>query len=436
MKRVLLSLCVLLLALAAWVLVDNYGDGVDTTSALTTPASPELVAQGAYLARAGNCVSCHTAPGDAPYAGGRALPTPFGTVYASNLTSDAATGLGTWNAQHFWRALHHGRSKDGRLLAPVFPYNHTSVITRADSDALFAFFQSLAPVARATPAHELRWPFGTQAAFAVWRSLYFKPATFEANVHQSAEWNRGAYLVQGLGHCAACHSARDALGASGALDDLSGGTLPGVNWYAPSLLHAQETDLAHMPQAEVVRLLKTGRSAHAWVSGPMGEVVQNSTQYLHDDDVRAIAIYLQSRAQQALTEGAEPGASAPSPKAPAPSRQATARSVANGATVYKDHCAQCHGEQGLGQADAYPALAGNRAVQMPNITNLVQTLTYGGFSPATQAQPQPYGMPPFVLTLSDRDMADVLTHIRQQWGNHAPTVTEFDVTRVRVLQTH
>ena len=435
MKRLFLVLCALMLALAAWVVFDNFADGVDTqASAMPLPvpepaAAAERVAQGAYLARAGNCVSCHTAAGDAPYAGGRALATPFGKVYASNLTSDAATGLGTWNAQHFWRALHHGRSKDGRLLAPVFPYNHTSLITRADSDAMFAFFQSLAPVARATPAHELRWPFGTQAAFAVWRSMYFKPATFQADAQQSAEWNRGAYLVQGLGHCAACHSARDALGASGALDDLSGGVMPGVNWYAPSLLSVQETNLAHTPQADIVRLLKTGRAPHAWIGGPMAEVVQNSTQYLRDDDVSAMASYLQSRAQQALREKSEPDAAAPS-------RKASLRSVENGAAVYKDHCAQCHGDQGQGKADAYPALAGNRAVQMPNITNLVQTLTYGGFSPATQAQPQPYGMPPFVLTLSDRDMADVLTHIRQQWGNQAPTATEFDVNRVRVLQAH
>ena len=430
MKRGLFVLCAVLLALAAWVVFDNFADGVDIDAVqVPKPASAEWVAQGAYLARAGNCVSCHTAPGQAPYAGGRALSTPFGTVYASNLTADAATGLGTWNAQHFWRALHHGRSKDGRLLAPVFPYNHTSLITRADSDALFAFFQSLAPVAHATPAHELRWPFGTQAAFAVWRSLYFKPATFHEDAQQSPEWNRGAYLVQGLGHCAACHSARDALGASGALDDLSGGVMPGVNWYAPSLLSVPETDLAHTPQNEVVRLLKSGQSSHAWVSGPMGEVVQNSTQYLREDDLRAMATYLQSRAQQALRDQ-------PEPTATAPSRKASARSVANGAVVYKDHCAQCHGDQGQGQANAYPALTGNRAVQMSDITNLVQILTYGGFSPATQAQPQPYGMPPFVLTLSDRDMADVLTHIRQQWGNRAPTVTEFDVNRVRVLQTH
>lgn len=454
MKRFLAVMVSVCLTLAMWVVWDNFGDGVDTrdaavalgategqpvdaTTADAATRLPDRVSQGAYLARAGNCVSCHTAPGQAPYSGGRVLDTPFGKVYASNLTPDVQTGLGTWNAQHFWRALHHGRSKDGRLLAPVFPYNHTSLVTRPDVDALFAYFQSLAPVANAVPEHALRWPFGTQPAFAVWRSLYFKPATFKADAQQSPAWNRGAYLVQGLGHCAACHSARDSLGASGELDDLSGGLMPGVNWVAPSLLSAQETGLASTPLADIVRLLKTGSAPNAWVHGPMTEVVQNSTQHLTEADLHAMATYLQARAQVAARE--------PTEDTPMTSRKASVRSVQNGAAIYKDQCAQCHGDQGQGQAVtlvngtrgmAYPPLAGNRAVVMPPISNLVQNLTYGGFSPVTHVQPQPFGMPPFVLTLSDRDMADVLTHIRQQWGNTGATVTEFDVGRVRVLQAH
>jgi mono/diheme cytochrome c family protein len=457
MKRVLLVMLVMCVTLTAWVVWDNFGDGVDTRDHVVASAQldrdaaslgaasadavqrvSDRVAQGAYLARAGNCVSCHTAPGQAPYTGGRALETPFGKVYASNLTPDAQTGLGTWNAQHFWRALHHGRSKDGRLLAPAFPYNHTSFVTRADADALFAYFQSLAPVANAVPEHALRWPFGTQPAFAVWRSLYFKPAQFTADAQQSPAWNRGAYLVQGLGHCAACHSPRDSLGASGELDDLSGGLMPGANWYAPSLLSAQDTQLATTPLADIVRLLKTGSAPKAWVNGPMAEVVQNSTQHLTEADLQAMATYLQARAQVAAREPSEPDA-------PVPSRKVSLRSAQNGAAIYKDQCAQCHGDQGQGQAVtladstramAYPPLAGNRAVVMPQLSNLVQNLTYGGFSPVTHAQAQPFGMPPFVLTLSDRDMADVLTYIRQQWGNTGSTVTEFDVGRVRVLQVH
>ena len=430
MQRLLGLVLALCLATTAWVMFDNYADGVDVSPGAITSdrvvPSAQQVAQGAYLARAGNCMSCHTVPGQTPFAGGRAMETPFGKVYASNLTPDDATGLGRWNAQHFWRALHHGRSYDGRLLAPAFPYNHTSLVTRADADALWAYFKSLAPVTQATPAAQLRWPFGTQAAFAVWRSLYFKPASFTQQPQHSAEWNRGAYLVEGLGHCAACHGPRDDLGGGGALDDLSGGLIPVVNWYAPSLLSARETRLAEVPLSDTVRLLQTGHAPHAWVNGPMREVVQNSTQYLSVADLTAMATYLQTRARAHLLADDVPY---PSPRAP------TQRASQRGAVLYDDHCAVCHGKQGEGVAQAYPALAGNWAVQMPHTTNLVQTVMYGGFSVTTSAQPQPFGMPPFVLTLSERDMADVLTHIRTQWGNTAGAVTEFDVARVREMQT-
>lgn len=413
----------LLGAWVTWVVVDNYADGVDVqiseAHAEERVSTPAQVAQGAYLARAGNCMACHTVPGDVPYAGGRAIDTPFGKVYSSNLTPDPGTGLGQWNRQHFWRALHHGRSRDGRLLVPVFPYNHTSLITREDADALWAYLRSLPPVMRATPAHDLRWPYGTQAALAVWRSLYFKPAQLQVDPQHSEAYNRGAYLVLGLGHCAACHGARDALGATAALDDLDGGLMPVVHWYAPSLWRAQETALAQTPLDDTVRLLQTGRSAHAWVTGPMAEVVQHSTQYLNEADLRAMATYLQVRARQRdATEPAQttvPGALASS----------------HGAELYDSHCATCHGKHGEGVAHAYPPLAGNRALHMASTVNLVQTLMYGGFGPSTQAQPRPFGMPPFLLTLSDRDMADVLTHIRTQRGHAASPVTEFEVRQVR-----
>lgn len=424
-RRIFTVVVALCLALAAGIVWDNYGDGVAVGDAVAYDASAQQQAHGAYLARAGNCVSCHTVPGQTPYAGGRAIETPFGKVYASNLTPDDATGLGQWNAQHFWRALHHGRSRDGHLLTPAFPYNHTTLVTRADADALFAYFKSLPPVSQATPASELRWPFGTQAALAIWRSLYFQPATFQARAQHSAEWNRGAYLVEGLGHCAACHSPRDALGGSGAIDDLSGGLIPVVHWYAPSLLSATETRLADTPLQDTVQLLQTGQSEHAWVNGPMREVVQNSTQYLSAADATAMATYLQARARSVATNAEPTVLMAP--------RRPTQRSSQRGAQLYDDHCAVCHGKQGEGVAQAYPALAGHVAVQMGNTTNLVQTVMYGGFSVTTPAHPRPFGMPPFLLTLSDRDMADVLTHIRTQWGNAAGALTEFDVARVREM---
>jgi mono/diheme cytochrome c family protein len=374
-------------------------------------------------------MGCHTQRGGSPYAGGRRIDTPFGGVYSSNLTPDETTGLGRWSAQDFWQAMHRGRSKDGRLLTPAFPYQHTSVVTSEDSDAVFAWLSTLPQVVQAQPDHTLTWPLGTQPALAVWRSLYFAPAPFQAKPAQSTEWNRGAYLVHGLGHCAACHSPRNALGASGAVNDLSGGLMPVVNWYAPDLTRDAETGLASTPLPEIVRLLRTGASDTAQTSGPMGDVVQHSLQHLTPADLQAMAVYLQSRAQ--------------STPQPAPAKAQPARislQVATlGGKVYENQCLQCHGEQGEGMKAAsgevaYPALAGNRAVLLNDPTNLVQLVLYGGYGPATAGHPRPFGMPPAVLDLQDRDIAAVLTHLRTRWGNQASEVTALQVNRIRAAQ--
>ncbi len=428
----LISLLVLAVALA-W---DDWGD-------LLAPPKPALAAavktteaqieQGRYLALAGNCMACHTTRGGAPLAGGRRIDTPFGGVYSSNLTPDPETGLGRWTPQDFWQAMHRGRSAGGRLLTPAFPYNHTSVVTREDSDAIFAWLNTLTPVNQAQPAHTLTWPFGTQPALAVWRSLFFEPSPFKENKAESAEWNRGAYLVQGLGHCAACHSPRNALGATGPVHDLSGGLMPVVNWYAPNLTQDAESGLASTPLPEIVRLLRTGASDTAQTNGPMGEVVQHSLQHLREADLLAMAIYLQSRAQRA---------NQPAPDAAKLARSSatvSAQVATQGAKVYERQCLQCHGEQGEGLKTAagevaYPALAGNRAVLLQDPTNLVQLVLYGGYGPATQGHPRPFGMPPAVLELHDHDIAAVLTHLRTQWGNQAGEVTPLQVNRIRAVQ--
>jgi mono/diheme cytochrome c family protein len=424
-----------LAVLAMGVVWDNWGDLVmpSPTTATEAPQTPQASAaqieQGRYLALAGNCMACHTTRGGTPFAGGRLIDTPFGGVYSSNLTPDPVTGLGQWTGQDFWQAMHRGRSKDARLLAPAFPYNHTSVITRQDSDAIFAWLNTLAPVVQAQPAHTLVWPVGTQPALAVWRSLFFEPSPFQTDKAQSAEWNRGAYLVQGLGHCAACHSPRNALGASGAVNDLSGGLMPVANWYAPDLTRDNESGMASTPLPDIVRLLLTGASNTAQTSGPMGEVVQHSLQHLKETDLQAMAVYLQSRAQ--------------STPQPAPAKAQPARislQVATlGGKVYENQCLQCHGEQGEGMKTAsgevaYPALAGNRAVLLNDPTNLVQLVLYGGYGPATQGHPRPFGMPPAVLDLQDRDIAAVLTHLRTRWGNQASEVTPLQVNRIRATQ--
>ena len=416
------------LLLVAAVLWHNWGDlwwpePAAHTAEPSHPASAETLARGAYLVRAGNCVACHTQRGGAPMAGARAIDTPFGAVYSSNLTPDENTGLGRWTAQDFWRALHHGRSRDGRLLAPAFPYEHTSVITREDSDAMFAWLRSLPPVHQPTPAHTMRWPLGTQPALALWRTLYFEPRPWRDAPERSAEWNRGAYLVQGLGHCAACHAPRNALGASAGIDVLSGGLMPTQGWYAPNLLSARETGLATRPLADTVRLLQTGQSPQASTSGPMAEVVQHSLQHLSAADLQAMAVYLRSRAQEA---DAEPPAPAAAPV------RASVREL--GLKVYERHCATCHGEQGQGVPGIYPALRGNPAVLLREPANLVHNVLYGGYGPATAGHPRPFGMPPFVLELEDREIAAVLTHLRsalQAPAEQAAEVTPLQVNRVR-----
>ena len=376
-----------------------------------SPADAAAVARGAYLARAGNCGACHTARGGAPYAGGRAIATPFGTVYSGNLTPDPASGLGRWTADEFWRALHHGRSRDGRALLPAFPYPQYTLVSRADADDLLAWLRSLPPVAQAKRPHALRWPYDSAAALMVWRALYFRAGTFTPDNGQSAEWNRGAYLVNGLGHCSACHGRRNSLGASTALADGPGGaTLPGQRWVAPSLTDPAEAGSRPEDAAALVQLLRTGVSSHAAAMGPMAEVVAEGTQYLSESDLRAIARYL-------VQITSLPAASA------APTRLAarTPATMARGAQLYTRHCADCHGSQGQGAPGIYPALAGNRSVTMADPGNLLQAITGGGFPPATAGNPRPYGMPAY--DLPPDDLAALATWLRSSWGHDAPAVS-------------
>lgn len=405
-------------------------DALDDRQATSEPASGEadanVIERGAYLARVGNCMACHTTRGGSPYAGGRGIETPFGTVFSSNLTADKTTGIGQWNANEFWRALHHGRARDGRLLYPAFPYTSYTQVTRADSDALFAYLGSLPSVEQPNRAHTLRWPYGTRIALMAWRALYFKPAAFQVESSRSDQWNRGAYLVHGPGHCTACHTARNALGGSDVAHEFGGGLVPVQDWYAPSLTSPQEAGVATWSVSEIVQLLATGQSARGTTSGPMGEVVLHSTQYWSLQDLEATAIFLKTlpaNDQEKDIRGKSPDPSSPAREAP--------RFAARGAQLYEKHCAQCHGKSGEGVPSAYPALAGNRAIALPVTANLIQIVLNGEFSPATPGNPRPFGMPPFALVLSDRDMADVLTYIRTTWNNQASPISELDVNRFR-----
>ena len=443
LKKITLGTAAVLLGMAALVWFLNTRDEPDlslpsTATAAAAVNDTAMVQRGAYLARAGNCMTCHTARGGASYAGGRGIVTPFGTVYTSNLTPDNATGIGSWSPAHFWRAMHNGRSKDGRLLYPAFPYTNYTQVTREDSDALLAYFKSLPPVTQANQSHALRFPYQSQAALAVWRALFFRPGVYQPDATRDVTWNRGAYLVNGLGHCSACHTARNALGATDGLN-LAGGLIPVQNWYAPSLTSPLEAGVGDWSEQDIVRLLKDGISPRASVNGPMTEVVLGSTQYLNQQDLSAMAQFLKSLSAVVPAGQANPPTGtgeialmATSPDAPI-GTVPTAIAV-RGAKLYEQHCAQCHGDNGKGVPNAYPALAGNRAVLMSQTSNLVQVVLNGGYAPATQGNPRPFGMPPFVLVLNDNDIAAVLTHVRGSWGNQASVVSPLDVNRIRANQ--
>lgn len=418
------ALVALLLIAVAWLWWVNFGDGVDVRAPDVAASGADrtaLLERGAYLARTGNCIACHTARGGTPSAGGRAIPTPFGTLYTSNLTPDPDTGIGNWTAATFWRALHHGRGGDGRLLYPAFPYTHTTALTRQDVDALFAHFRNQPAVRTQIPEHNLRWPYGTQAAVAVWRALYFKAGevpTLPASATNDPNLQRGAYLSYAVAHCSACHAPRDGWGG-GDWHSLAGGLMASEGWYAPSLVSAREAGMADWPLENIMALLRTGVAPHGQVSGPMTEVVAQGTQYFTEPDLRALASYLKALPQ---TEAAAPPRTAPPVRTSA---------VLAGEKLYQQHCVDCHGSQGQGVPGAYPPLAGNRAVTMARTDNLLQTLLYGGFAPDTAGHPRPYGMPPFTLVMSDTQIAAVLTYMRASWGNSAPEVSPLDVNRMR-----
>lgn len=412
----------LLLALTAVVFALNRLDEAPLPSSdkvERTAVSAEQIARGAYLARAGNCAGCHTARGGEPFAGGGAVTTPFGSVYAANLTPDAATGLGRWSAATFWRALHNGRSADGRLLVPACPYPNFTLLRRDDAEDLFAYLGSLEPVAQAPPPHALRLPYGTQPALAVWRALFFRPGAPPLDTARTAEWQRGAYLVGGLGHCSACHGQRNAWGATGGAFDLRGGMAQG--WLAPALDDPQAAGVAGWPLEDIVALLKKGRNRQAGVSGPMAMVIARSTQHLDDSDLRAMAAFLHSLQSLPHRSRTEPATAEPPP----------AETLALGGRLYERHCASCHGDAGEGKPGQAPSLADNRAVTLASPVNVIKVVLGGGFGPATAAHPRPYGMPPYATLFSDAEVAAVVSYLRASWGHRAAPVSALEVNRQR-----
>jgi mono/diheme cytochrome c family protein len=291
-------------------------------------------------------------------------------------------------------------------------------VTRADTDAIFAYLRSLPPVKSAVTPNTLRWPYRMRSLMGAWRTLYFDEGEYTPDPKRSAAWNRGAYLVEGLGHCNECHARRNSFGAMVTEPFLAGGVVPVQNWYAPDLSMGPHGGLAGWTEADVIALLKTGRSAKGTAVGPMAEVVMRSTQHLDDADLAAMATYLKSLPDRGPQQQRESAVGA---------RQLALQ----GQAVYARQCATCHADDGRGKGDAYPALAGSGTVTEPTGINAIRIVLSGGFAPATKDNPRPYSMPPFTQKLSDEDTAAVVTYIRQAWSNRATAVSPADVRAYR-----
>ena len=370
--------------------------------------------RGRYLVDAGDCAACHTAERGQPFAGGRPVETPFGTIYSPNITPDPETGIGAWTSDQFYRALHEGVAADGTHLYPAFPYPWFTNVTREDSDAIRAYLRTLPAVKSRRPPNTLPWPLSESVSMLGWNELFFKPGTFQPDKTKSAEWNRGAYLVQGLGHCGACHSPKNILGATQNGQRYRGGVLS--HWYAPDLTEDAAEGLKDWSMDDITQFLKTGHNERTSAYGPMAEVISVSTSKLTDSDLHAIATYIKSL----------PGTS------DKPTAQTPGKNVMDaGAAIYADQCSACHMKEGEGVKGVFPALKGDSVVQSTPPTTVVRLILNGGHGAWTTSNPNAKSMPSFGWKLSDNQIASVATFVRNSWGNSAPVVTSGEVHDLR-----
>ncbi|MDQ0978254.1 cytochrome c [Pseudomonas synxantha] len=401
------------------------------SSCSVSAAETDLIKQGEYLARAGDCVACHTAKGGKPFAGGLPMETPIGVIYSTNITPDK-TGLGDYSFEDFDKAVRHGIAKNGSTLYPAMPYPSYARVSDSDMQALYAYFmKGVEPVAQENKDSDIPWPLSMRWPLAAWRWM-FAPAVEEHQAQTAADpvINRGAYLVEGLGHCGACHTPRALTMQEKALSAADGnaflsGSAPLEGWIAKSLRGDHKDGLGSWSEEQLVQFLKTGRSDRSAVFGGMSDVVVHSMQYMSQDDLTAIARYLKSlpavdpkdqphqydkQVAQALWKGddSKPGAS-----------------------VYIDNCAACHRTDGHGYTRVFPALAGNPVLQTADATSLINIVLNGGTLPATHTAPSTFTMPAFAWRLSDQEVADVVSFIRGSWGNKGAPVNASEVADLR-----
>jgi len=376
---------------------------VPNGGASDVPHDAATLQRGEYLARLGNCATCHTARGGKPFAGARGFVTGYGWIYSTNLTPDVASGIGDWSLPEFAHVLRNGVSRHG-VLYPVFPYAHFAALTDDDIAAIYAYLRSLPPVATSQPQNLLEWPASWRPALIGWRMLYYRPDTSAA-----ASSDRGRYLADGIGHCAMCHSRRGEYGSLPAEGYFAGGPIPWLRWYAPPLDSAQ---LARYSEAQLAQYLRAGQTDAGAAYGPMAEVIYGGLHVLTDADATAMARWLKSVPAHA------PAATQPLP---------AMTEAVDGAAVYRRVCADCHADDGGGQSGRYPALRDAVAMTAPDAINAVRLVLYGGLPPTTAANPQPYSMPPFVYRLSAAEIAAVVNYTRREFGRRSSALTAADV---------
>jgi len=372
------------------------------------------IEQGRYLTVVADCAACHTAAGGAPFAGGRPIETPFGVVVGANITPDRETGIGAWSDELFLSALREGKGHGGLLLYPAMPYPYYTKVTERDALAIRAYLNTVTPVHNAVVSNKLPFPFDVREEMTVWNSLYFKSGEFEPDPKKSAEWNRGAYIVEGLGHCGACHTPKSTLGGDDNTHALQGYALQG--WFAPNITNDSERGLGGWSIADIVSYLKTGHNPATASTGIMAEEITLSSSQMTDADLTAIATYLKSLPGQ--TGAAPAPASAP-------------EAVGAGGAIYADECSACHGPDGKGVPYLFPSLAGSPNVRSADPASLVRVLLEGARSVATTGEPTGPGMPSFAWKLNDDQAAAVLTYIRNSWGSSAPAVDPHQVSQAR-----
>jgi mono/diheme cytochrome c family protein len=373
------------------------------------------IERGRYLAIAADCVACHTVLDvGKPFAGGRPIETPFGNIVTPNITPDRDTGIGAWTDEQFDNAVRRGIRPNGERLYPAMPFTAYTKMSREDVLEIRAYLKTVAPVHNQVVTNTLPFPFNIRAAMRVWNALYFTEGEFKPDPQKSAEWNRGAFLVQGPGHCAACHTPKSFLGGDKASEYLRGSYLQG--WFAPDITNDARTGLGHWSASDVVTYLKTGHNRATAATGPMAEAVKYSTSQMTDSDLAAIATYLKSVPGQQDN---------PTPVA------ANDPSMVAGQAIYRDQCSACHSLDGRGVPQLFPSLADSSITRSSDPTTLIRMILRGARSVATAAEPTAPGMPSFSWQLDDAQVAAVVTYIRNAWGSAAAPVSARDVSSAR-----